>query len=67
MSLLDSFLSKAPKLEWQRLKNNDKNLPPLYRSAVFGGWLISNGYEGGLTFIPDPKHQWDGHSYPIID
>ncbi|SUO95628.1 hypothetical protein [Suttonella ornithocola] len=57
----------TPKLDWQKLKSRNKNVPDCYRSPVFGGWLISNGYEGGITFIPDPEHKWDGESYPILD
>ena len=44
----------------------------VYRSKVPGGWLIyaygeSNeeampSAHGGLTFCPDPTHQWDGTS-----
>ena len=36
------------------------------RAKVPGGWLvISQFYVGpahGLTFVPDPKHEWDGGS-----
>ena len=38
------------------------------RAKVPGGWLVyaSDGYHshGGLTFLPDPSHQWDGCSLP---
>jgi hypothetical protein len=34
----------------------------VYRLPVPGGWLVfaalSSG--GGLTFYPDPEHEWDG-------
>lgn len=65
MSLL-SF-KQHPKLEWQKLKSKNKKVPDLYRSPIFGGWLISNGDYGAITFIPDPNHKWDGESYPILD
>ena len=41
---------------------------PLYRAKVPGGWIICllagvpNGGAGGLTFLPDPDHKWDGSS-----
>lgn len=37
-----------------------------YRSMVPGGWLVfcRGSSEGGMTFIPDPNHQWDGNSLP---
>lgn len=60
------FSNNSPKLEWQKLKSRQKNVPDLYRSAVIGGWLITSGGEGApLTFIPDPEHEWDGSSYPL--
>jgi len=36
------------------------------RAKVPGGWLIglrASG-AGGVTFYPDPKHEWDGSSLP---
>jgi hypothetical protein len=49
----------------------------LRRSKIAGGWLvIFYRYEfsgdpgdggagfGGMTFVPDPNHQWDGNSLP---
>lgn len=53
--------------EWLRCKKEGPN--GLYRAKVFGGWLVytewiahggRNSY--GVTFIPDPEHQWDGTS-----
>ena len=36
----------------------------LYRAKVPGGWLVLHKSEyserGGLTFLPDPHHTWDG-------
>jgi len=34
----------------------------LSRPAAPGGWLISQSGIGGLVFLPDPDHDWDGHS-----
>ena len=38
-----------------------------FRGKVPGGWLIvTSSSEGlsGVTFYPDPKHEWDGGSLP---
>ena len=35
----------------------------VYRAKVPGGWLVVvAGTEGmgGVTFYPDPRHEWDG-------
>ena len=34
------------------------------RARITGGWLIKTlaGSGVGLAFIPDPTHEWDGHS-----
>ena len=38
------------------------------RTRIPGGWLVrfwtsaSSGTAGGLTFVPDPTHAWDGRS-----
>lgn len=63
------FLSRAntPRLYWEKLKTQDRHVPDLYRSPIPGGWIISNGLDGGLTFIPDADHQWDGNSLPILE
>lgn len=35
----------------------------MYRAKVPGGWLVvadsSQGFSG-ITFYPDPRHEWDG-------
>ena len=34
------------------------------RAKIPGGWLVrSDIYEGGgMAFVPDPDHKWDGNS-----
>lgn len=59
---LNFFGGNSPKLDWQKLKSRQKQIPDLYRCAVPGGWLIGSGEGGALAFIPDPEHQWDGES-----
>lgn len=57
------FGNSAPVLNWQKLKSrNNKHTPELYRTPVPGGWLISQSETGGLVYIPDPNHEWDGYS-----
>ena len=59
---------RTPVLEWQKLKSrNNKHTPELYRTAVPGGWLISQSETGGLVFLPDPDHDWDGDSLPTCN
>jgi hypothetical protein len=31
------------------------------RAKIPGGWLVTIRDEG-ITFVPDPKHEWDGGS-----
>jgi hypothetical protein len=49
----------APSLQWTPV---DTSHIPLLRAKVPGGWLIAAGSGAGLTFYPDPSHQWDGTS-----
>lgn len=35
----------------------------IYRARVPGGWLVLTGGSAGMsgvTFYPDPRHEWDG-------
>lgn len=37
----------------------------VHRTRVPGGWLVVVIHNtSGLTFYPDPKHEWDGSSLP---
>jgi hypothetical protein len=53
-------------IDWEQL-DSTKGLTVL-RVPVPGGWLVyaSNSYHqhGGITFYPDPDHNWDGGSLP---
>ena len=36
--------------------------PKMQRCAIVGGWLVRarmGPSAGGLTFVPDPKHEWN--------
>ena len=46
------------KLQWERLSSNWQELR---RAKVPGGWLVAVA-NAGLSFYPDPQHQWDGTS-----
>lgn len=52
-------------LKWEVFDpgGGEEDIPTLYRTAIFGGWLLtpySNVHPVALTFVPDPQHQWDG-------
>jgi hypothetical protein len=49
----------APRLRWEPVNSSHA---PLLRAKVPGGWLIAAGSGAGLTFYPDPGHEWDGTS-----
>jgi hypothetical protein len=44
----------------------------IQRTKIVGGWLVlvnANafnfvGVSSSMTFVPDPKHEWDGRSLP---
>jgi hypothetical protein len=33
----------------------------IHRAKIPGGWLVTIRDEG-ITFVPDPTHEWDGGS-----
>jgi len=54
-------------LIWEKLQI--KGLPwmsKIMRAKIPGGWLVlsENGFSGGITFVPDPNHEWNGESLP---
>ena len=63
------FTSDDFNLEWEALEAKDYRGPKFtYRTKITGGWLVSTqdsdseGDGGGITFVPDPSHEWDGNS-----
>jgi hypothetical protein len=47
---------------WESLESQGVNV---YRAKVPGGWLVFVVHtleSCGLTFYPDPYHEWDGTS-----
>ncbi len=53
------------KVHWEHLQTDASDLF-MYRTRIPGGWLIYVGDTGagggGVTFFPDPKHEWNGPS-----
>jgi hypothetical protein len=49
----------GPRLQWTAAAPSHV---PLLRAKVPGGWLIAAASGAGLTFYPDPDHEWDGTS-----
>lgn len=50
-------------MEWENLASKDR-YSLFMRAKVPGGWLVlaACGTNSGLTFYPDPAHEWDGTS-----
>jgi len=62
--------------EWEHIICSHAGLAThLYRTKVPGGWLVQvqnyvssmGSHIGGLTFYPDPQHEWDGNSMPLAN
>lgn len=62
-------------LNWESIEHNHRGY--IYRAKVPGGWIVRlyednqisdgglpyiNAITHSITFIPDPKHLWDGSS-----
>ena len=49
-------------LVWEEIKTKSRGPQNTYRAKVHGGWLVetqnSAASSGGLTFVPDPNHEW---------
>lgn len=53
-------------LKWEVLVEPDSApTQAILRTPIPGGWLLSGVATGGLTFVPDPEHKWDGGSVPV--
>ncbi len=46
----------APQVTWETLRSS--GVHSVSRTKVPGGWLVL--VDGSATFLPDPKHKWDG-------
>ncbi len=51
---------ERPRLNFQTL-NVRGTSNSLARARIPGGWLVA-GQSGGVTFVPDAGHEWDGAS-----
>ncbi len=45
----------STKVEWEEVPTKKLYV---FRLKVRGGWLVK--CNEGLTFFPDPEHEWDG-------
>jgi hypothetical protein len=56
--------SNGPTLDWDLIDDRDEM--NIWRTKIPGGWLVhaDRGNESivSLTFVPDPKHEWNGRS-----
>lgn len=62
-------------LKWEKLPvaepRHEFTYGTVYRGKVPGGWLVcvfwtagNNDSSTSMTFMPDPKHEWDGGTLP---
>jgi len=57
-------------LKWEKLNDEFPRgyTHKTWRAKIPLGWLVRDscsgggGSHGGVTFVPDPNHQWDGNS-----
>lgn len=58
---------RVTKLYWEQIRQTGAGgpaFPKHYRAQVPGGWLVlsvlnrSVGAGAGITFLPDPRHEW---------
>jgi hypothetical protein len=67
MGIFSSKESGTPVLFWQKL-TSESGPRHTCRAKIPGGWLLAvreygvDGIGAGVTFIPDPNHEWDGNS-----
>lgn len=57
----------ADRMDWENLRGDGK-MTNICRSAIPGGWLVFvrlGGDCGGLSFVPDPGHRWNGKSIQV--
>ena len=61
---------KQPILMWWDIKSGGHadSFLRIKRAKVPGGWLVTTSVNmgresaSGITFMPDPNHEWDGNS-----
>ena len=60
--LYKTLLSDLPVLQFAAVNGRsiEGGWMHMTRAKVPGGWLLTDG--DGMTFYPDPQHQWDGGS-----
>ncbi len=70
-SYSEHVIENMAKLIWESIENDELGDRMFGTQTIFtkrakvpGGWLVCmiGGRAGGITFYPDPNHQWDGNS-----
>jgi hypothetical protein len=61
--VMNNYSNKhSGEVEWEALRSTGEGPQYIRRAKVFGGWLVETSSmstgAGGLTFMPDPGHQW---------
>ena len=59
-ALINLEVEDMAKLVWEMV-DADPSYRKIERAKVPGGWLIRMevGDSGGITFVPDPNHEWE--------
>jgi hypothetical protein len=58
---------ERPALAFHALDGSGLRWLAIKRAAIPGGWLVvvEQVDGGGVTFVPDPEHRWDGGSVDV--
>lgn len=44
-------------LDWEKIGKGPRG-GDIHRTKVFGGWIVCQGYQINMTFVPDKNHEW---------
>ena len=45
-------------IRWERIEGGGLFNVSVHRARVPGGWLVTRGKSGGMTYVPDPGWRW---------
>ena len=56
----DIAAKQMPEFKLEKLNRVGAHAQEYHRAKIPGGWLVdlSWGHNYGLTFVPDPNHEW---------